>query len=83
MVALLLYVYLVNVKLNFKLNKCWQGSTITFCIHWPGGPEDFKSYWPTKKVTDPNLFLGIHIYSDKKTGTLYNKIYLFIFRTLK
>ena len=26
-----------------------QGSTITFCIHWPGGA----------------FFVGIHIYSDK------------------
>ena len=45
--------------------ECVQGSTITFCIHWPGGPVNFKSYWPAKKVTGPNFFVGIHIYSDK------------------
>ena len=43
-----------------------QGSTIMFCIHWPGGPVNFKSYWPAKKVTGPNFFVvGIYIYSDK------------------
>ena len=42
-----------------------QGPTITFCIHWPGGPVDLKSYWPAKKVTGPNFFVGTHIYSDK------------------
>ena len=25
-----------------------QALTLSFCIHWPGGPVDLKSYWPPK-----------------------------------
>ena len=63
-----------------------QGSTITFCIHWPGGPVDFKSYWPPPpppKSYWPELFLQEYTFILIKTGTLYTNIYLFIFRTLK
>ena len=45
----------------------------------PGGPVDFKSYWPPKKVTGLNIFAG-YTFILIKTGTLYNQIYLFIFR---
>ena len=57
----------------------YQGSTIRFCIHWP---VDFKSYWPPKKVTVP-ICLHEYTFILIKTGRLYNKIYLFIFRTMK
>ena len=58
--------FIVHTSLQVQHKQSDQGSTITFCIHWPGGPVDFKSYWPPKKVTGPNFFVvGIHIYTDK------------------
>jgi len=45
------------------------------------GPVNFKSYC-LQNVTGTNFFAEIHNYSYK-IGTLYNKIYLFIFRTLR
>ena len=37
---------------------------------------DFKSYWPSKKVTVPNFVWHEYTFILIKTGTLYNKIYL-------
>ena len=79
---LCVHLSLVCSSVSCVFTSLLQGSTIRFYIHWPGGPVDFKSYWPPQKVTGPNFLAGIHIYSDK-TGTLNNKIYVFIFRTLK
>ena len=35
------------------------GSTIKFCIHWPGGggAVDLKSYWPKNVCRNTHLFL--------------------------
>ena len=44
---------IIYFKWNLQKNKLgvdWQGSTIRFCIHWPVGPVDFKSYWPPIKL---------------------------------
>ena len=38
--------YILNILCLNELLKPKQGSTIRFSIHWPGGPVDFKSYWP-------------------------------------
>ena len=46
----------ISIQIQLQISNTTQGSTITFCIHWPGGPVDFKSYWPAKKVTGPNFF---------------------------
>ena len=39
-----------------------QALTLSFCIHWSGGPVDLKSYWPPKKVTGPNIVKKICCY---------------------
>ena len=68
------------IEYERSLNEGGHGSTIRFVFTGPGA-SGFKVTGP-KIVTGPNFFAGIHLFF-KKTGTLYNKIHLFIFRTLK
>ena len=46
-----------------------QALTLNICIHWPRGPVDLKSYWPTQKVTGPNPVNKICCYQGARRIT--------------